>query len=82
MLQNFRSCRTGFSTVARWLFHYSCRHDFDMSCDRGINPLRCGASFPLYGQSGGGVEVEFSKGFKNLGPIANTRNTTSSFSSG
>lgn len=34
-------------------------------------PFRCGASVPLYGQAGGGVEVEFSQGFANVGPIAN-----------
>lgn len=32
---------------------------------------RCGASVPMYGQSGGGVEVAFQNGFKNVGPIAN-----------
>lgn len=34
-------------------------------------PFRCGASVPLYGQSGGGVEAMFPTGFKNVGPIAN-----------
>lgn len=33
--------------------------------------FRCGASVPLYGQSGGGVEAEFPAGFNNVGPIAN-----------
>lgn len=33
--------------------------------------FRCGASVPLYGQAGGGVEVEFHQGFANVGPIAN-----------
>jgi hypothetical protein len=33
--------------------------------------FRCGASVPLYGQAGGGVEVEFLNGFLNVGPIAN-----------
>lgn len=33
--------------------------------------FRCGASVPLYGQSGGGVEAEFPTGFSNVGPIAN-----------
>lgn len=32
--------------------------------------LRCGASVPLYGQSGGGVEVMFPRTFSNRGPIA------------
>jgi hypothetical protein len=32
---------------------------------------RCGASVPLYGQSGGGVEASFPTGFTNVGPIAN-----------
>ncbi len=32
---------------------------------------RCGASVPMYGQSGGGVEVVFPTGFKNTGPISN-----------
>jgi len=34
-------------------------------------PMRFGASVPLYGQSGGGVEVEFPNGTANRGPIAN-----------
>ena len=33
--------------------------------------FRCGASVPLYGQAGGGVEAEFPQGFTNVGPIAN-----------
>jgi len=33
--------------------------------------FRCGASVPLYGQAGGGVEVEFPTLFTNVGPIAN-----------
>lgn len=33
--------------------------------------IRCGASVPLYGQSGGGVEVMFPHVVKNRGPIAN-----------
>ena len=33
--------------------------------------MKYGASVPLYGQSGGGVEVMFPKGTKNRGPIAN-----------
>lgn len=33
--------------------------------------FRYGASVPLYGQSGGGVEVMFPNDFKNVGPIAN-----------
>ncbi len=33
---------------------------------------RCGASVPMYGQSGGGVEVAFQSGFRNVGPIANS----------
>lgn len=34
-------------------------------------PFRFGASVPLYGQSGGGVEVMFPHAFQNVGPIAN-----------
>lgn len=33
--------------------------------------FRCGASVPLHGQSGGGVEVMFPVGVTNRGPIAN-----------
>lgn len=33
--------------------------------------FRCGASVPLYGQAGGGVECVFDAGFVNDGPIAN-----------
>ena len=33
--------------------------------------MRCGASVPLYGQAGGGVEVCFDAGLLNRGPIAN-----------
>ena len=32
---------------------------------------RCGACVPLFGQSGGGVEIAFQHGFANAGPIAN-----------
>lgn len=31
--------------------------------------FRCGASVPLFGQAGGGVEVEFTTGFTNVGPV-------------
>ncbi|NTD88377.1 hypothetical protein [Agrobacterium tumefaciens] len=31
----------------------------------------CGASVPLFGQAGGGVEAMFPNGFSNIGPIAN-----------
>lgn len=34
-------------------------------------PFRCGASVPLYGQSGGGVELSLDQDFVNVGPIAN-----------
>jgi hypothetical protein len=33
--------------------------------------VNCGASVPLNGQSGGGVEVLFPKDFNNRGAIAN-----------
>jgi hypothetical protein len=62
---------TGFSAVAR----YALPSLFPACWRWEIQPkpttIRCGASVPMYGQSGGGVEVMFPAGCTNRGPIAN-----------
>ncbi len=63
---------TGLSVVARCALPsvFPARWRWELQPDAGT-VMHYGASVPLYGQSGGGVEVMFPKGFKNRGPIAN-----------
>ena len=62
---------TGFAAVGRYALP-----SLPPACNRyelhppANTPMRCGASVPLYGQAGGGVEVLFHRGFQNNGPIA------------
>jgi hypothetical protein len=63
---------TGFSAVARLALPGLLPACFRWELKPPPNTsTRCGASVPLYGQSGGGVEVAFQGGFHNVGPIAN-----------
>ncbi len=63
---------TGFSAVARLALPGLLPACFRWELKPPPNTAtRCGASVPLYGQSGGGVEVAFQGGFQNVGPIAN-----------
>lgn len=63
---------SGFAAVGRYALP-----DLPPACTRyELHPptntlVDCGASVPLYGQSGGGVEVCFQHGFTNDGAIAN-----------
>lgn len=63
---------TGFSAVARFalpsLFPARWRWELQPVAKTGI---KCGASVPLYGQSGGGVEVMFVSKTQTRGAIAN-----------
>jgi hypothetical protein len=63
---------TGLAAVARYalpsLFPARWRWELQPSAGTMID---YGASVPLYGQSGGGVEVMFPNGATNRGPIAN-----------
>lgn len=63
---------TGFSAVARLALPalLPARYLWELHPPSGIS-IRCGAVVPMYGQSGGGVEVAFPSGFKNVRPIAN-----------
>ena len=63
---------TGLSAVARCALPslFPARWRWEIQPDAGT-AMKYGASVPLYGQSGGGVEVMFPKGTKNRGPIAN-----------
>src|SRR5947209_16123482 len=62
---------TGFSVVARcalpMLFPACFRWELQPN---GGTPIRCGTAIPLYGQSGGGVEVCFRAGASNRCAIA------------
>ncbi len=63
---------TGFSAVARLALPQLLPACYRWEVRPPANtPMRCGASVPMFGQSGGGVEVAFPGGFKNVGPIAN-----------
>jgi hypothetical protein len=66
------SLATGFSAVARnalpSLFPACFRWEIQPT---PATPIDCGAIVPMYGQSGGGVEVMFKAGAQNRGPIAN-----------
>ena len=62
---------TGFAAVARTalpsffpaVFRYEIKPP-------AATPILCGAVVPMFGQSGGGVEVCFTSQFTNIGPIA------------
>ncbi len=62
---------TGLGAVARYalpsLFPACWRYELQPPAG---TPMKYGASVPLYGQSGGGVEVFFPNPFKNVKPIA------------
>lgn len=63
---------TGFSAVARLALPGLLPACFRWEVRPPPETLaRCGASVPMFGQSGGGVEVAFQAGFHNIGPIAN-----------
>ena len=63
---------TGFSAVARLALPGLLPACFRWELQPPARtPTRCGAGVPMYGQSGGGVEVAFNDGFNNIGPIAN-----------
>lgn len=63
---------TGFAAVGRYalpkLPPYRFRWELQPEAGKEID---VGASVPLYGQAGGGVEVKFRDPTKNRGPIAN-----------
>jgi hypothetical protein len=63
---------TGFAAVARFALPllFPARWRWEIQPTSGT-PIRCGASVPMHGQSGGGVEVMFPVGCANRGPIAN-----------
>jgi hypothetical protein len=63
---------TGLAAVARYALKslLPARWRYELRPGIGI-PIRYGASVPMHGQSGGGVEVMFPKPFDNVGPIAN-----------
>lgn len=63
---------TGFAAVARFALPNlmpACYH-YELQPDANTD-IECGASVPLYGQSGGGVEVKFVKQRNNRCAIAN-----------
>ena len=63
---------TGFSVVARLALPGLLPACFRWELQPPANTdVHCGAGVPMFGQSGGGVEVEFTKGFQNTGPFAN-----------
>ena len=63
---------TGLSAVARYALPtlLPARWRYELRPEPGTL-MRYGASVPLNGQSGGGVEVMFPNPFQNSGPIAN-----------
>jgi hypothetical protein len=65
-------CPTGFGAVARFALPSFFPHVFryEIQPEDGTD-IYCGASVPMFGQSGGGVEVYFVNGAVNRGPIAN-----------
>jgi hypothetical protein len=62
---------TGFAAVARTalpsFFPAVFRYEIKPPT---ATPILCGAVVPMFGQSGGGVEVCFMSQFTNIGPIA------------
>lgn len=62
---------TGFSAVARFALPNLLPACFRWELQPPANEwIECGASVPLYGQSGGGVEVRFPKATINRCPVA------------
>lgn len=63
---------SGFGAVGRYALPglSPANWRWELRPPRGTR-FRCGASVPLYGQAGGGVECVFDSGFANVGPIAN-----------
>jgi hypothetical protein len=63
---------TGFGAVGRFALPsvFPACWRWEIQPNAGTQ-IRCGASIPLFGQSGGGVEVMFPNGAINRGPIAN-----------
>ena len=62
---------TGFGAVARYALPQPFPACFRWELQPVPNDIRCGASVPMNGQSGGGVEVMFVNQTHNRGPIAN-----------
>jgi hypothetical protein len=63
---------TGFAAVGRYALPNIAPACFRWEIQPNAKTkFACGASVPLYGQSGGGVEVCFLNRTKNRGPIAN-----------
>lgn len=63
---------TGFGAVARFALPNLLPACFRLELKPPPSTfIECGASVPLYGQSGGGVEIRFPKRTKNIGPVAN-----------
>lgn len=63
---------TGFAAVGRYALPNlmpAC-YRWELKPPAGTS-LDCGASVPLHGQAGGGVEVQFRNRTRNRGPIAN-----------
>jgi hypothetical protein len=63
---------TGLAAVARYALPslLPARWRWELRPERGT-PAQYGACVPMHGQSGGGVEVMFTRPFDNIGPIAN-----------
>lgn len=65
-------CPTGFGAVGRFALPSFFPHVFRYEIQPDQNTvIYCGASVPMFGQAGGGVEVYFVNGATNRGPIAN-----------
>lgn len=63
---------SGFATVGRYALPNLMPHCYRWELQPVAGAmLDCGASVPLYGQAGGGVEVRFRNVTANSGPIAN-----------
>ena len=61
---------TGFAAIARFALPNLLPACFRWELQPNPTMIECGASVPLYGQSGGGVEVRFPKSTNNRCPIA------------
>lgn len=63
---------TGFSAVGRYALPNVAPpiYRWELRPPAGV-PMRAGASVPLYGQAGGGVEICLEQDFDNEGPIGN-----------
>jgi hypothetical protein len=62
---------TGFAAVARFALPNLLPACFRWELQPVPSVIECGASVPLHGQSGGGVEVRFPRATNNRCPIAN-----------